>query len=255
MRVRLAFQKLGRSAFASHLDLVRLLPRMLRRAGLPLFYTEGFHPKPDMTFAPALSLGIASLAEYVDVKLLAGTDVTGLAERLAGVSVDGLRFTGAHTLGPNDAGLSKVIDEADWVAAFARGVLPSLPEVEARIAARREGALIVRRTIEGIGKDVDVGKYLVSITPGGGAELLARAGIVGDLVPLAFTTRITGQGTTKATEVIEALLGKDLPARIVRAGLYGLRDSGRHAPLEVDALRRMHAPNADTAPTTTTAEA
>src|SRR6185295_3727792 len=112
LRVRLGFEKLGRAAFASHLDLVRLLPRMLRRAGLPLFYTEGFHPKPDMVFAPALSLGIASLAEYVDVKLRAGTQIADLAERLASVSVDGLRFTGAHALGPNDAGLSKVIDEA-----------------------------------------------------------------------------------------------------------------------------------------------
>src|SRR5262249_28584908 len=123
IRVRLAFEKLGRAAFASHLDLVRLLPRMLRRAGLPLFYTEGFHPKPDMVFAPALSLGIASLAEHVDVKLRKGAATDDLEARLAAVGVDGLRFTGARLLGPNDAGLSKVIDEADYVAALARPAL------------------------------------------------------------------------------------------------------------------------------------
>jgi hypothetical protein len=51
------------SAFLSHLDLIRALPRAFRRLELPLHYSQGFHPKPDMTFGPALSLGVASLGE------------------------------------------------------------------------------------------------------------------------------------------------------------------------------------------------
>src|SRR5262249_18528842 len=68
LRLRLRYEKLGRAAFGSHLDLVRLLPRLFRRLSLPLYYSLGFHPKPVMVFGPALSLGVLSLAEYVDLK-------------------------------------------------------------------------------------------------------------------------------------------------------------------------------------------
>ncbi|MEM6961783.1 MAG: TIGR03936 family radical SAM-associated protein [Myxococcota bacterium] len=67
--VRLRYQKLGRIAYSGHLDLVRLWPRILRRPGLPVAYARGYHPKPDLTFGPALALGIASLDEYLDLRL------------------------------------------------------------------------------------------------------------------------------------------------------------------------------------------
>ena len=74
VRVRIAYTKLGRAAFRGHLDLVRLLPRIFRRLDLPMFYSQGFHPKPDMTFGPALPLGVASHTEYLDVKLIETLD-------------------------------------------------------------------------------------------------------------------------------------------------------------------------------------
>ena len=69
-RYRLRYTKLGRVAFLGHLDLVRHLPRIFRRAGLELFYSIGFHPKPELSFGPALGLGIPSLGELVDVTLI-----------------------------------------------------------------------------------------------------------------------------------------------------------------------------------------
>ncbi len=82
--IRIGFAKLGRVAYTSHLDLVRLFPRWFRRAQLPLFWSEGFHPKPKMTFTPALGLGMPSLAEYVDVKLIRTDDTEryGISARL-----------------------------------------------------------------------------------------------------------------------------------------------------------------------------
>src|SRR5439155_6405281 len=64
---RIRFAKLGRAAFLGHLDLMRLLARALRRAELGLAVTRGYSPKPRMTFGPALSLGVPSLGELVDV--------------------------------------------------------------------------------------------------------------------------------------------------------------------------------------------
>ncbi len=81
-RYRLRFEKTGPSAFVGHLDLLRLLPRVFRRLDLPVLYSQGFHPKPDLTFGPALSLGIASLDEHIDVRITADLDLEGLCEQL-----------------------------------------------------------------------------------------------------------------------------------------------------------------------------
>src|ERR1043166_2759056 len=84
-RFRLRFEKTGPAALLGHLDLGRELPRAIRRAGVRLRYSEGFHPKPDLSFGPALSLGVASLDEYVDAKLIDAPGTEELVARLANV--------------------------------------------------------------------------------------------------------------------------------------------------------------------------
>src|SRR5690606_18676083 len=69
-RWRLRYRKTGPAALLGHLDFIRELPRVIRRAGVRTAYTEGFHPKPDMSFGPALAVGLASLDEYLDIKLI-----------------------------------------------------------------------------------------------------------------------------------------------------------------------------------------
>ena len=61
--VRIFFVKEGPSKYMSHLDLMRCMTRTLRRAGVPIWYTEGFNPHPFMTFAMPLSLGTSGLCE------------------------------------------------------------------------------------------------------------------------------------------------------------------------------------------------
>ena len=68
--LRLKFKKVGNLQYISHLDLVRTMHKIVVRAGLPLWYTEGFNPKPKMIFAAPLSIGTESVAEYMDVKLI-----------------------------------------------------------------------------------------------------------------------------------------------------------------------------------------
>ena len=69
MRVRFRFAKLGKVRFTSQRDVARMWERALRRAGLPLAYTEGFSPRPQLSFGLALPTGCESLAEYLDVAL------------------------------------------------------------------------------------------------------------------------------------------------------------------------------------------
>ncbi len=67
--VRVKFKKVGSLQYISHLDLVRTMHKIVVRSGLPLWYTEGFNPKPKMVFAAPLSIGTESKCEFMDLKL------------------------------------------------------------------------------------------------------------------------------------------------------------------------------------------
>ncbi len=244
-RVRVRFEKLGRAAYGSHLDLVRLVPRLLRRLALPIYYSRGFNQKPVMTFGPALPLGLSSLSEYVDLKLVAATpvDYAGLPEALSSASIEGVHFLEAVPLGDGDPKLNRVIDEAVYVVGLPRASLEMLgaPEPTALadvVAERRKGELVVRREIEGVGKRVDVGRFLRDVRIGEGAEALARAGILGELLPITLRLEITGGGSARASEALEALFGRaDVPARIVRSDLLYTAAGGDLRPTDLPAIR------------------
>ncbi len=220
-RWRLRFAKTGPAALLGHLDLIRELPRAMRRAGLRTAYSQGFHPKPEMSFAPALSLGIASLDEHIDVKLIDAPD--DLVERLNRAAAGGLHFYAAKKLGPQDPGLSHVITGARYVIALAASTLPDRAWLEARVAeflAKEE--LRVRREIKGVGKIVDVRSYVLSMQVGDerALALLHEAGLVGRMVPLDVSVRITGSGAVKVSEIVEAVTGdRATPHKAVRAAL------------------------------------
>ncbi len=69
INLRFKFKKVGRLQYISHLDLVRTMSKIIVRAKLPLWYTEGFNPKPKMVFAAPLSVGTESVTEFVDIRL------------------------------------------------------------------------------------------------------------------------------------------------------------------------------------------
>ena len=67
-RLRIRFAKTGSMALLSHLDLVRMLERALRRSGLPISFTGGFHPLPRLQMALALPLGAEAHGEWMDME-------------------------------------------------------------------------------------------------------------------------------------------------------------------------------------------
>lgn len=66
---RALFEKIGNAAYISHLDLMRLFQRSFKRAGLPLTHTKGFNPRPSVSIALPLSLGVESVCELLDFDL------------------------------------------------------------------------------------------------------------------------------------------------------------------------------------------
>lgn len=71
--IRVFFSKTGTLRFVSHLDMNRFFTRVLRKSGLPIWYTEGFNPHPYLTFALPLSLGFESQYEILDFRLVDDT--------------------------------------------------------------------------------------------------------------------------------------------------------------------------------------
>jgi radical SAM-linked protein len=82
MRIRVTFSKTGALRYIGHLDLHTIWERGARRAGLPLAYSQGFHPQPKINIASALPLGFASRYELVDLRLNEDIDLAELPTRL-----------------------------------------------------------------------------------------------------------------------------------------------------------------------------
>ncbi|MCI0685274.1 MAG: TIGR03936 family radical SAM-associated protein [Gemmataceae bacterium] len=91
-RYRLRFRKAGNLRLVSHIDLMHVFERMLRRALLPFASTQGFHPKPCLVFAQALALGVAGLNEVVDLDLLEAVPADDVLTRLNQQAPPGLEF-------------------------------------------------------------------------------------------------------------------------------------------------------------------
>src|SRR5690349_24726466 len=113
-----------------------------------------------MTFSPALSLGIASLDEYLDVRLIDAPGDAELVEALNRVASGGVVFTAATRLGPGEPRVTGLIDGARYIVALAKPALAplgGLSGLEERIAKfHATESISVRRNIEGIGKTIEV---------------------------------------------------------------------------------------------------
>ena len=114
---RARFGKFGPMALRGHGELLRILPRVLRRAGLPLRFTEGFSPRPKLSFGPALPLGIQSAAEYCEFSLTRELPAPEVLQALEAASETGMPFFEVVRVAPGEPRLSR------WIAALRYAVL------------------------------------------------------------------------------------------------------------------------------------
>ena len=172
-RFRVRYSKVGRAPFLGHLDTMRVLSRVLRRAGIEVAYTRGFHPKPSFAFAPALSLGVSSLGELFDLSIESGADsADALLERLREVSPEGLTPTGCWELGAADPSLAKILRAYDLL------IRPATPMTVAELQASA-AAFLASSSVPVLRGDrpVDVRALVqaVDVVAGEAAEALAAA--------------------------------------------------------------------------------
>ena len=98
MLVRIKYSKLGDISYISHLDIIKLMERIVRRTGLKLSYSEGFNPHPKTAFSPALQLGVQSHCEYLDMEFDEAVEEDLLIQKLNEKTVEGINFIEAKIL-------------------------------------------------------------------------------------------------------------------------------------------------------------
>jgi radical SAM-linked protein len=115
MRLRVRFQKLGKVRWISHRDIARCVERAVRRAKLPVAYSEGFSPRPRISFGLALPTGAESLAEYLDIDFAANEiDLTSVGVALSAGLPVGIDVTATAPLSGGADSLQEAVVACRW---------------------------------------------------------------------------------------------------------------------------------------------
>ena len=113
-RLRIRFAKTGSMALLSHLDLMRMLERALRRSALPISFTGGFHPLPRIQIALALPLGAEADSEWMDLEFTRPLAPEVLLQTLQGLLPEGIVLCSAQEVPVKGKSLSQEIVGAAW---------------------------------------------------------------------------------------------------------------------------------------------
>lgn len=187
--VRLKYTKGPEVRFISHLDLMRVITRAIRRAGLPIAYSQGFTPHPRIAFGPPLALGMTSQGEYLDMEF-AKPLFGEVLEKLNDVLPAGIRVLEAKPIFGKATSLSEAIISADYEISLT----PPRPDLGDKIQETLflESLPVVRAGAEG-DKVVDIRPLIESIQlePGGRR--------------LRLRLKVGEGGSGRATEVLGAL--------------------------------------------------
>jgi radical SAM-linked protein len=133
LRVRIRFCKLRDLRMIGHRDLMRCMERVFRRAGLALSFSEGFHPKPRMTFPLALAVGIEGVDEVMEIELSEIYTAEELQRRLVPQTPPGLEFRTIEVLpdGSRKAHVSSASYEAPIPASLRAALSRRIEELMA----------------------------------------------------------------------------------------------------------------------------
>jgi radical SAM-linked protein len=217
-RVRVRYGKRGQLVAISHLETMHALLRAVRRADLPVAYSQGFHPKPRVSFGPALPVGVESACEHMDLELLGDADPADVARRLAAQLPDGLGVLEAEIVPPEEPSISEAMRAihyrvefpeqlwgekalADRVEAFRaaeQAVVTRLAPPKGRGGGKRQPKVAAPRQ-----REIDLKEIVTHLAVEGPGRV-------------AFSLRADPSGSAKPAEVLAAIFGDGTPPRGVK---------------------------------------
>ena len=237
MRVRFRFAKAGKIRWTSHRDTARMWERAFRRAQLPVAHTEGFTPRPKVSFGLALSTGHESVAEYLDVWFdREDVDVASLPPRLSAVLPTGIDVVAAAAIpGPANS-LQEDVTSCIWELEAAGAPAEEVASLVADALASESIVITRQRKGTEITEDVrpaivavEVASPVVCETEGHTPGALLRA-------ELAIHPR-----SLRPAELLAALSPRLTEGHVRRTHQWITRDGARWEPLPLDATDAPHA--------------
>jgi radical SAM family uncharacterized protein/radical SAM-linked protein len=204
VRVRAQFSKTGIMRCLSHLEVVSVILRGMRRAKMPLDFSQGFSPKPLISFGPSLSVGVAGEKEYFDMEVFIPFDVKFYMDVLNNTLPEGIRIQKMAIIPKNEPSLSSFIKRYEYeitgltIQDIEKEKFPAHP-----VVVKRDGKSVdISSCIEDV-KTIEFGNGL-------------KAGLI-----------LNDQDTIKVRigEITEAMLGKNAEElTITRTALYGWKE-------------------------------
>lgn len=140
MRLVIKYTKEERVKYISHLDFLRLVQRAIRRADIPVAYSQGFNPHPRLSFASALAVGVTSEGEYLDIYLKDDMDPELLCNKMNEKLPSGIRFVEGRIVDEKLPSLMSLIERAEY-AIVLPGEVPqkfNLPSVIGEFLSQQE---------------------------------------------------------------------------------------------------------------------
>ena len=233
--VRLRFTKLGKVRFVSHRDVARAFERAFRIEQLPLAFTQGFSPRPKVSFGLALGTGHESVAEYLDLDLADPVDVDGLPDRISAVLPEGIDVTGACELTERAPSLQEAVDCVEIQLRLADLDATVLTDAIGRALAAE--ALPISTTRKG--RDV-----VEDLRPAF-RTLVVHVDDSAPVVHAELNTRPRGLRPADLLAALRDLAGCELGTgedRVLRTHQWIERDGARLEPLEADRATRNATP-------------
>ena len=129
MRIRITFSKTDAMRYTGHLDLFRSWERTFRRSGLPLTYSQGFHPQPRLNLACALPLGFTSECELLDAWLECTKPLQQIQQTIEAVLPPGLVIHGMEIINIQAPALQTQVTSVVYVITF----LDDIPDLDERL--------------------------------------------------------------------------------------------------------------------------
>ncbi|HEX9028091.1 MAG TPA: TIGR03936 family radical SAM-associated protein [Anaerolineales bacterium] len=156
MRIRITFSKTDAMRFTGHLDLYRTWERTLRRAGLPLAYSQGFNPHPRINLAAALPLGFTSQGDILDVGLEQDLTAPDIESALRQAAPPGIRIEQVQVIDDHLPTLQAVLQASEFTITF----LEPFPELDASLAELLQAETLPR---ERRGKSYDLRRLVLEL--------------------------------------------------------------------------------------------
>ena len=113
-KIRVKFTKMGDVKYIGHLDVLALFDRATRRAGIPMAFSEGFNPRPKLSFAHPLAVGIESNCEYMEMELTREVNLSVVKEKLNAILPEGVEIIEV-VKSPSNKAIMALVTSAEYI--------------------------------------------------------------------------------------------------------------------------------------------